>query len=81
MMQTYNAPTDADLWLKATEFFRTCKPTAYRAMSREGNLEDVARRRVDACKSYAQRLINSGIWEGDAWNQAIRAELLESESD
>lgn len=80
-MLAYTPPSDADLWWKALGFFRTSKKVQYDAMRLDGSLKEVVGGRVAACKSYAQRLIDSGTWEGEAWNQAIRQELLESESD
>ena len=78
---TFDSPTDGELWLKATDFFRTCRPHAHRDMRRDGSFEEVILGRVAACKRYATNLIDGGMWEGEAWNRAIRKELLESESD
>jgi len=81
MVTTYKPPTDADLWWKALGFLRTSRHADYYAMRLDGSLKGIVEGRIAACKSYAQRLIDSGTWEGEAWNQAIRVELLESESN
>ena len=81
MITQYKIPSDADLWWKAIEFYRTSKKATYDAMRLDGSLTNVVGGRVAACKRYAQNLIDSGTWEGEAWNQAIRVELLGSESN
>lgn len=77
----YQAPSDAHLNDMAMNFFRTCKPKTYRAMRKDGSLEEVLTMRVEATKEYAQGLMRSGEWAGNAWNRAIRLELQESETD
>ena len=81
MVTAYKPPTDANLWLKALGYYRTCRQAEYDTMRRDATLKDVIGARVAACKSLAQRLIDTGVWEGEAWNQAIRVELLGSESN
>ena len=78
----YPTPTDGDLWLKAMDFLRVCRPKVYKELSSsDEGLEDLINSRIAACKRYAMNLIAGGTWEGEAWNLAIRQELLESETD
>ena len=78
---SYIAPSDAALWNTALRFMRENRVTAYRAMKRDGELDEYLQDKVAAAKDYAANLILSGTWAGEAWNQAVRAILLESDSD
>lgn len=80
-MASYAPPSSLDLRVKAFEFLRDCKPKQFKAMVKDKSLKDVLDARVKACQEYAASLIATGVWEGEAWNLAIRRELLESESD
>jgi len=77
----YTNPTDQDLYMKGWNYYRMCKPKAFREMDRDGTLPEVIIKRVRACKRYAENLIQNGMWDGEAWQQAIRQEMLGSESD
>lgn len=72
---------DLELSLKASNFLRENRPEQWAAMKRDGTLQQTVKSRVEACKAYAASLIDGGMFEGEAWNMAIRKELLESESD
>lgn len=78
---TYTPPSPFDLRVKAFEFLRDCKLDALDAMTKDHTLKAVLDARVKACQEYAASLIATGVWAGEAWNLAIRRELLESESD
>jgi hypothetical protein len=52
----------------------------YRKMTAEQR-DAYATRQANASREYAQALIASGSSEPGAWNQAIRLEILGSESD
>jgi hypothetical protein len=52
----------------------------YRKMT-VGQRDAYATRQAHAARDYAQALIGSGSSEPAAWNQAIRLEILGSESD
>jgi hypothetical protein len=75
------APTLAELEAKALHYLKTCKPKEYRELQKNGELQQSLQRRAKAARRYALNLIESGVWETEAWNRAIRLEILESESD
>lgn len=74
-------PSVESLRAKALAYIKECKPRDYRRMKRNGELEKYLDLAVEACQDYARRLIEQGMWEREAWNMAIRQEILESESD
>ena len=74
-------PTFEELRQKALVFFKENKPKSYRQMKRDNELDEVLDMRARACQRYAQGLMEQGMWEGEAWNLAIRQEILESETD
>ena len=74
-------PTQDDLEAQALDFFKRCKPKEYREMKRDGSLQEVCQLVAEAAQRYAQNLTGSGMWEREAWNMAIRQEILQSESD
>jgi hypothetical protein len=78
---TWQPPTQEELEEKALNYLKTCLPKDYRQMKKDGELEENIRLRVKAAKSYAESLIKGGMFEGEAWNLAIRQEILDSESD
>ena len=75
------APTQEQLEAKALHYLKTCKPKEYRELKKNGELQQSLTRRAQAARDYARRLILSGEFENQAWNRAIRLEILESESD
>lgn len=81
MTEEFQVPSDSQLREQALKFFKENKPKAYREMKADGSLEEVLAMRVKAARDYAQTLQNTGTWAGEAWNRAIRLEILESESD
>ena len=78
---TYPTPSDATLAAKAKHFLWTCKRRQYLQAKREGELDEWIDLKVRSCKRYAENLMASGSWAGEAWNRAIRLEILESETD
>lgn len=78
-MEAYT-PTSADLALYAIDYYRIRQPREYKKMRRDGTLNEVIEGKVKACKDYAQNLIASGTWEGEAWQTAIREVLLQVSS-
>lgn len=74
-------PSDEELRDKALRFLKEVKPREYREMQREGALNRLVENKVAACKDYAAALMRSGSSPPEAWNRAIRLEILESESD
>ena len=73
-------PNHGDLVDKALTNLKENKPNKYRAMTiptRNQYAESAAKR----AERYAKILISQGMFESDAWNMAIRQELLGTESD
>lgn len=77
----WEAPTQEVLVLKALNFYKECKPKEYREMKKDGSLQEVCQMKAKAAKRYAESLIHQGMWNREAWNMAVRQEILESESD
>jgi hypothetical protein len=75
------APTQQELEAKALRYLKTCKPKELKELKRNGELEQSLQLRARAAKRYALNLMESGVWETEAWNRAIRLEILESDSD
>jgi hypothetical protein len=74
-------PSEETLKAKALRFLRTCRAKEYRELSRSGDLPEAVSLKVKGAQDYAQSLMATGVWETEAWNRAIRSEILESESD
>jgi hypothetical protein len=66
----------AELEAKALNFIKRNKPPMSKAEA-----ANLARLKAEAAEHYAKNLMLSGVWSGEAWNRAIRLEILESESD
>ncbi len=77
----WNEPSQESLEAQALDFFKRCKPKEYREMKKDGSLREVCQLRARAAKRYAENLIQCGVWEREAWNMAVRQEILESETD
>ncbi|HSW58703.1 MAG TPA: hypothetical protein VLH15_09885 [Dehalococcoidales bacterium] len=65
---------------KAERFLRNNHPYDYKHMSRK-EVDEYCQAKAEAAKEMAEALINSGVAPESAWNQAIRSEILESETD
>ena len=74
-------PSPASLRAQALVYLKECKPTEYRQMKKDGELEKHLGLMVEACQRYAMNLKEQGVEEWEAWNLAIRQEILESPSD
>lgn len=80
--EDYKAPTEEKLISKALTFMRKNYSHAkYQELVKSGELYQLAKLKAEAAKDRADSLITSGTFPGEAWNQAIRSEILESESD
>ena len=78
----YKAPTETELINKALVFMKeNYSRKKYKALKDSGEVQELAQLKAKAAIRYAENLISSGMWAGEAWNQAIRLEILESESD
>jgi hypothetical protein len=74
-------PPQEELEAKALYFLRTNRPKVYKKLEQSGELEEYCQLKAQAAKRYAENLIQSGEWLNQAWNRAIRLEILESETD
>jgi hypothetical protein len=73
-------PCHGDLTDKALTYLKQCHPAEYRHKTipqRNQYAEDAARR----AERYAEILISQGMFESEAWNDAIRTEILENRGD
>jgi hypothetical protein len=70
--------SQADLEAKALEYVKENKPKEYRKMKKSGDLDEYCRLAAKAARESAEALIKSGMWDREAWNLAIRQEILES---
>ena len=62
-------------------FLRNCKPRTLRKMRQSRELEGHLQARADLTRGRCASLVESGVFEGQAWQWAIREVLLESEWD
>ena len=62
-------------------FLRENRPEEFERLVNAGELEDHLQERADACRREADRLVENGTFEGQAWQWAIRTTLLEAEQD
>jgi len=53
----------------------------YKVLQREGDVEEVIALKVAAAKDHAAALMESGIFESQAWCWAIREKILERDPD
>lgn len=75
-------PTEAELVAKAIRYLRQNKPQEYKSLKEEGGgVYQYALAKAQAAERYAANLITEGKSPTEAWNMAIRQEILESESD
>ena len=72
---------DDDLEDKRLTFLRDCKPQELRRLRKEKTLDEHLARKAKRCRSRAESLVKSGVFEGQAWQWAIREVLLETEAD
>ena len=74
------APTQSELENKALTFVRTNKPKYYNNLKKTGKLKEYCQIRATKAMTYAKTLIVNGTPEAEAWNMAIRHEILEAKS-
>jgi len=77
---TYPVPEDT-LQSIALEFLRENRRKEYRQLKASGELDEALALKVENCQRQAKNLMATGLWENEAWNRAIRSEILESESE
>ncbi len=76
---TYQPPTDEELMEMRLDWLRTCKPKELARMRRAGELQEHLKDCAEATRGWAE--MPSGEWAGQAWKQAIRWVICESEDD
>lgn len=74
-------PTDDHLKTTYLRYLRECRPKVLQAAQSAGELDELVALAVNGAKTFARNLMLSGVFEPDAWNRAIRSELLESDSE
>jgi hypothetical protein len=74
-------PDDSVLRDKIVNYVKENKRKSYLKMKRDNKLEDYISVTITMCKGTAVKLIDLGISKEEAWNRAIRQDILESESD
>ena len=57
------------------------KPKVCREFLKNGDLEPYMETCARHTREYAENLIASGIYTGEAWNRAIRSRILDSDTD
>lgn len=80
-MDTDVAPTHEELVDQARDFYKSNRKKDYRAMVKDGTLQEVCEAKAKRAEEYAKDLISSGDHPGPAWIRARRAIILESETD
>ena len=73
--------TDEELEEKRLTYLRLCKPKELRRLRKEGALAEHLERRARRCRDQVASLTQDGVFEGRAWQVAIREALLETEAD
>ena len=73
--------TDEQLKAMRLRYLRDCKPQELGRLHKEHSLDEHLQRKADRCRSRADSLVESGTFEGQAWQWAIREVLLETEAD
>lgn len=73
--------SEESLRKQALDYVKENRRKSYRQMKEDGELEEYLSLKVNACRRQAFNLIESGVWENEAWNMAIREKILETESD
>jgi hypothetical protein len=73
-------PSHSDLTAKAITYLKENHPKEYRTMTipKRNQYAELAATRAER---YAKNMIAQGIFESEAWNMAIRSEILSSETD
>ena len=77
----YIPPSQAELELKALNFYKKHRPKEYQRLETNHELKVACHLKAENAIRYAQDLIASGVLEVEAWDLAIRSKILESEND
>ena len=79
-VETFQPPSRRELEAKTLTFLKENNAEAYKAMAESGHLGEYCRMKTEAATQYAERLMMTGAWAREAWNCAIRKEILEQYS-
>ncbi len=77
----FTPPTQELLEMKALHFLKTCRREAYREVKGAGELAEWVTLKANAARKYAENMISNGAMAEEAWNMAVRLEILGSETD
>ena len=80
-MPVKEPPTTNELEEQALKFLRDCRPQEYKELKARGAVEEYCQQKVEAAQRAAENLISQGTFPPQAWNTAIRTEILECQSD
>jgi len=80
-ISTFTPPTEDQLKEMALSFVKEAKPKEYHKMKKSGELGEYQRLKAKFAREEAEGLMSVGIWDQEAWNRAIRSQILESETD
>lgn len=78
-MTTVNIPSTDKLRELALSFIKDKRLGSYKQMVKDGELDLYLDTTVENCRRLATSLIESGMAEGLAWDQAVKMEIYESE--
>ena len=74
-------PGDEHLKAQAVKYERENNPRDYRQMKADGELDEYARLKAKATRSFAETLISQGELPSHAWRRAMRVHIFEREED
>lgn len=75
---TFQVPTFQNLRDQARAHLRLMKPKAYKQAVKDGDLEEWIDGKARAAQNLAENLHHCGATPEEAWNRAIREEILDS---
>ena len=81
MTTTPTGYTDDKLKELRLKYLGDCKPSALKKLKKSGELDSHLQRRADMARRRCANLMATGVFEGQAWQWAIREVLLETERD
>ena len=78
--ETIYPPSHGDLVAKALDYVRQNHPNYWASLS-EAERQEEAEGDAARCERYAKILIEQGVFESKAWNDAIREMMLDGTAD
>ena len=73
----YQPPTQSKLENEALNFVQRNKPRYYNDLRKTGKLKEYCQHKATKAMSHAKSLISNGMPESEAWDMAIRQEIME----